>query len=398
MAVTDRVVVIDDSPLLRSMITQALDALPGITVIGQAGSGREGLHQIEVLDPDIVSLDIELGDISGLEVLEQVMKTKPRRVVVVSSQTEAGADTTLRALALGAVDFVAKGRLDPGPDGFEARLARAFEAARHARVLPGRGSAPAAPAAPQRPRSAEERLAQARERRAAAQNRRRGGGADRGTERAAPTTTSPRPGGDSRLRKPDVLLIASSTGGPPALQEFFSTLTVAPAMPVLLVQHMPEAFTARLAQRLDQAGPASVSEAAEGDELRRGHVYIAKGGRHLGLKGRRLSLLDSDPIGGLKPRADITFEQAAEIHGSSLLAVVLTGMGDDGLIGCEAIARAGGQVLAQSAETSTVDGMPQKVRNAGLHLDEGSPTYLAALVDRLSGGRATMPADAGRRS
>ncbi len=381
------------------MITQALDALPGITVIGQAGSGREGLQQIEALDPDIVSLDIELGDISGLDVLEQVMKTKPRRVVVVSSQTEAGADTTLRALALGAVDFVAKGRLDPGPDGFEARLARAFEAARHARVLPGRRSTPAAPAAPQRPRSAEERLAQARERRAAAQARRRDGSSGRhGADRGAPTASPPRPGSETRLRKPDLLLIASSTGGPPALQEFFGTLTVPPAMPVLLVQHMPEAFTARLAQRLDQAGPASVSEAAEGDQLRRGHVYIAKGGRHLGLNGRRLSLIDTEPIGGLKPRADITFEQAVEVHGSSLLAVVLTGMGDDGLIGCEAVSRAGGQVLAQSAETSTVDGMPQKVRNAGLHLDEGSPTYLAALIDRLSGGRATMPADAGRRS
>ena len=177
MSAVDRVVVIDDSPLLRAMITQALDALPGISVIGQAGSGREGLHQIEALDPDIVSLDIELGDISGLEVLEQVMATRPRRVVVVSSQTEAGADTTLRALALGAVDFVAKGRLDPGPEGFEAHLARAFEAARHARVLPPRRAGAGAPPARPRPMSAEQRVAQARERRAAAQSRRRGGGA-----------------------------------------------------------------------------------------------------------------------------------------------------------------------------------------------------------------------------
>ncbi|MEM9712584.1 MAG: chemotaxis-specific protein-glutamate methyltransferase CheB [Actinomycetota bacterium] len=397
MLTAERVVVVDDSPLLRSMITQALDALPGITVIGQAGSGREGLRQIEVLDPDIVSLDIELGDISGLEVLEEVMRTKPRRVVVVSSQTEAGADTTLRALALGAVDFVAKGRLDPGPDGFEARLAHAFEAARHARVLPSRRRSERS-APPQRPRSAEERLADARERRTAARRRQRSGGSDADATRAGSATATPARRRDTRLHKPELLLIASSTGGPPALQEFFSTLTVPPAMPTLIVQHMPEAFTSRLAARLDLAGPASVSEAAEGDRLRPGHVHLAKGGRHLGISGGRLSLLDTPPIGALKPRADVTFEQAVEVHGSKLLAVVLTGMGDDGLVGCRAVVQAGGQVLAQSAETSTVDGMPQKVRNAGLHLDEGSPTYLAALIDRLSGGRATMPADAGRRS
>lgn len=383
------------------MITEALQGVPGISVIGQAGSGREGIRQIEALDPDIVSLDIELGDISGLDVLEHVMRTRPRRVVVVSSQTEAGADTTFRALALGAVDFVAKGRLDPGPDGFEARLRRTFEAARHARVLPSRSRQ----GDQRRTLTAEQRLERARERRSAAQERRSAATTPARPARparpvaAARTSVAapPRPGsgGAGSLRKPGLLLIASSTGGPPALQEFFATLTVKPAMPILLVQHMPEAFTARLASRLDQSGPTTVREATHGEAIQPGVALIAKGGRHLGVDGRTVSLLDTDPVGALKPRADITFQQAVDSFGGNLLAVVLTGMGDDGLIGCQAVARAGGQVLAQSGETSTVDGMPQKVRNAGLHLAEGSPAYLAALIDRLSGGR---PSDSGRSS
>lgn len=378
------------------MITEALQGVRGISVIGQAGSGREGIRQIEALDPDIVSLDIELGDISGLDVLDHVMRTRPRRVVVVSSQTEAGADTTFRALSLGAVDFVAKGRLDSGPDGFEARLQRTFEAARHARILPNRTKQ----GEQRRSLTAEQRLERARERRTAA-HQRRSGARPATPERMAPARSSvaapPRPntsGADS-LRKPGLVVIASSTGGPPALQEFFSTLTVRPAMPILLVQHMPEAFTARLASRLDQSGPATVREATDGESLRAGVALIAKGGRHLGVEGRRVTLLDTDPIGALKPRADITFEQAAGSFGGNVLGVVLTGMGDDGLVGCQALARAGGQILAQSGETSTVDGMPQKVRNAGLHLAEGSPAYLAALIDRLSGGR---PKDPGRSS
>ncbi len=393
------VVVVDDSPLQRSIITRTLSRSPSLSIIGQAGSGAEGLRRIEALDPDIVSLDIELGDLNGLQVIEQVMATRPTKIVVVSSHTDAGADVSLAALSAGAVDFVTKGRLAPGPDGFEARLERAFTAARHARVqAPDAGEHTPA----ERIRRAAQRRRDAAARRAAAPPL----GSVSCEPSPAPAATAPsRRGGATRVNgptgpvdavddavaglvPPELVIVLSSTGGPPALQVLLAEISQAPRVPFLIVQHMPAGFTARLAGRLDTAGGARVREATDGEPLAAGTVLLAPGGTHLVLADGRIRLTESPPVGGLRPRGDHTVDAAIASGHRRTLCVVLTGMGDDGASSCARLVRAGGQVIAQDAASTVVDGMPRQVRDAGLVTAEGPPAHLGRVLDRLLTARA----------
>ena len=222
------------------------------------------------------------------------------RVVVVSSHTEAGADITLRALELGAVDFVAKGRLSSGPDGFETRLARVFGGA--IRDLP----------------------------------------LDKANRPKQARTRHPK----AAVRIPGIVILALSTGGPVALGQFLGTFNVAPDIPFVIVQHMPRSFTPRLAARLDCLGPIRVREAESEETLRPGTALLAPGGMHLDVDRTAVRWNDSESIGALKPRADITLTTAAESWRERTLAIVLPGMGDDGCVGCHAVVQAGGQVLA----------------------------------------------------
>jgi two-component system, chemotaxis family, protein-glutamate methylesterase/glutaminase len=335
MSSTNRVVVVDDSALMRQTVSDALRSIRGLEIVATAASGPEAVKLIAEHRPDIVSLDIELPGMNGLDVLRQAMRSNPTRIVLVSAHTTAGAETTIEGLALGALDFVPKPSIEEGIDVFRVRLRRTFRAALSAKL-------------PQ---------------------------FDSASPPASSTQASP-------LRPTSLAVIASSTGGPQALFEFFSSFTKAPAFPIAVVQHMPPKFTEKMAERLNRAGPISVSEAADGDRLRPSSALIAPGHAHMEIHGDTVHLTDDAPIGGLRPRADITLASAAERFGKNVTGMVMTGMGSDGLIGCRDVKRQGGQVIAQDGASSTVDGMPRAVRNAGLADRVGPPAFLAKVLER----------------
>jgi two-component system, chemotaxis family, protein-glutamate methylesterase/glutaminase len=334
-----RVLVVDDARLVRRVIADTVTAA-GHEVVGEAGDGHDALRQARDTRPDLITLDIEMPGPNGIDVLRRVMASHPTKVVLVSSLTTAGADVTLEGLGLGAIDFVAKPSSASGLDEFRSRLEDTLAAVAAARLSP----VPARSTGPSRP------------------------------------ARSP-----GSLRRPSLMVVASSTGGPTALARFFGAFHAAPSMPVLVVQHMPAHFTARLADRLDRTLPFPVCEASDSRPTRSGTVMIAPGDHHLGYRGGRVRLLDSPPIGRLRPAADVTLREVADSAiAAGTLVVVLTGMGKDGLEGARLIAAAGGQVVAQDADSSAVDGMPRAVREAGLARISGSPEHLASLVETAS--------------
>lgn len=305
-----RVLVADDSLFMRQMIIAMLAEDPAIEVVGTAVNGRDVLVRAAELAPDVITLDIEMPLLDGLAALERLMATHPTPVVMLSALTSEGADATIRALELGAVDFVAKPSGGPLPslDGVARQLIEKVKTAAGVRI---------------------------------------------------------------RLRHPvhagvpQLVAIASSTGGPRALPEVLSRLPASLPVPVIVVQHMPAGFTRSLAARLDAQASLSVVEAAGGETPRPGVVYLAPGGCHLILRRGRLALDDSPPIGGLRPCADVTFPTLMERF-NPILAVVLTGMGQDGLVGCRQIKQNGGTVIAQNEDTCVVYGMPRAVVEAGI--------------------------------
>jgi two-component system, chemotaxis family, protein-glutamate methylesterase/glutaminase len=346
-----KILVVDDARMMRRVISDVvIDA--GHEVVGEASNGTEAVMMAQRLKPDLITLDIEMPGMSGLDALRQVMKTQPTKVLLVSSLTTAGADITLEGLSLGAVDFVPKPSALTGLDGFTAHLADALKAAGFARLrTTARPPTPTPTPTPTASRA------------------------------QAPTPIAQR----GSLRRPSLIVVASSTGGPDALTRFFAGFRSVPACPVLVVQHMPAEFTGRLAQRLDAALPFTVREAADGERTQPGTVLIAPGDRHLGYTGGRVRLLDSPPIGRLRPAADITLEEvAADAIGPRTLVVVLSGMGKDGLIGAQKVVGVGGQLIAQDAESCAVDGMPRTVREAGLAMVVGPPEALAANIETVS--------------
>jgi two-component system chemotaxis response regulator CheB len=330
MTATNRVVVVDDSAMMRQTVSDALTSLPNVEVVATAASGPEAVKVIAEHKPDIVSLDIELPGLNGLGVLEKTMKDNPTRVVLVSAYTTAGAETTIEGLALGALDFVPKPSESEGIDVFRVRLRRTFRAALAAKL-------------PQPAMDAD-------------------------TTGTVDT---------SALRATALAVVASSTGGPQALEEFFSAFTKTPAFPLAVVQHMPPKFTAKMAERLDRLGVLSVSEAADGDRLRPGLALVAPGHAHMEINGDRIRLTDDPPIGGLRPRADVALSSAVKHYGKDMTALVMTGMGTDGLLGCREVTRSGGQIIAQDGASATVDGMPRAIRNAGIADRVGRPYVMA---------------------
>lgn len=324
-----RVLVCDDSPLLRRVIGDMLTE-SGIEVVGQARDGVDVVTQAKALRPDVITLDVEMPRRNGLDALRILMKECPTPVVMVSSLTGEGTVATVDALASGAVEAICKPAIGISKDGWgdtRAELLRAVQAAAASRVVSPAGSGAKVPA-PARPGAA---LAG------------RAGGA----------------GGP-------LVVIACSTGGPRALQSLMANLPARLGAGVLIVQHMPVGFTASLAKRLDEVSPLEVREAAEDDAIRPDRALLARAGTHLELKGRdRVRLSHAPAIGALRPRADITFQSAVEHHGANIVAVVLTGMGDDGLIGCAAVRAAGGRVLVEDESTAVVWGMPGSVARAG---------------------------------
>jgi two-component system chemotaxis response regulator CheB len=332
-----RVLVVDDSPLIRQILTDLVASEPDLEVIGQCRDGAEAVVRIDELKPDVVTMDVEMPNMNGLDALEQVMAKHRVPVIMVSTRTSAGAQTTLRALELGAFDFVCK------PKNGAISAIREVKAELLGKIRAAKGAKVGAMAKASRPAM------------------------------ALPRSTD------------KILLIASSTGGPKALATFFESLPVGFPAPILMVQHMPVGFTASLAQRLNGMGRVAVREARSGDKPEPGLALLAPGGLHLTFRPNgTLELTDDPPMHGVKPAADLLFLSAAKLFGSRLVATVLTGMGRDGAEGALAVRKAGGTVLAESEETCTVYGMPRAAVELGavhgVHRIEALPGEVGKLI------------------
>ena len=307
-----RVLVVDDSATMRAIIANALGRDPGIQVVGQAADPVQARAAIKDLNPDVLTLDVEMPRMNGLDFLERIMRLRPMPVVMVSTLTGRGAEATLRALELGAFDCVAKpATADPAAFG---RLAPMVRAAAGSRVRPG--------------------------------------GVAMG--RAAPATNF-HP--DGRL-----VAIGSSTGGVEALLTILSKFP-ANCPPTVITQHMPATFTTSFAQRLDRSCAAEVREATDGAPLAAGQVFLAPGGeRHLEVVGHgpwRCRLVAAGTVNGHRPSVDVLFASVAKAAGARALGVILTGMGQDGARGLLQMRQAGARTLGQDEATSVVYGMPR---------------------------------------
>jgi two-component system chemotaxis response regulator CheB len=332
-----RILIVDDSAVMRSLL-RSVCADAGLEVAGTAADGKTALSAIETLGPDLVLLDVEMPVMDGLVTLRKLRAQGHKMpVIMCSSLTQRGAKVTIEALACGASDYVAK---PAGQSGFEAAIhALSQDLIPKIQALTSQ-SQPVFPGAPRTPQ-------------------------------ILPFATPPKVQPISAI--PAALAIGVSTGGPAALDILLPALPAEFPLPVLIVQHMPELFTKLFAERLNNLCPLQVREAAEGEEVRAGNIYIAKGnwhmevlvGAHIGLP-KTLRLTQGPLENHCRPAVDVLFRSMASVYGAGALAVVLTGMGSDGMMGCRAIRDHGGSVLAQDQASSTVWGMPGAVIHAGL--------------------------------
>lgn len=335
-----RVLVVEDNLLIRRVIVEIIEASRQFRVVAEAGTGYEAIRLIHELEPDLVTLDLEMPDLGGLDTLGYIMSEAPRPVIILSARGGRGAEEAIRALEYGAVDFVPKptegDRL--ALEGWRDRLHRALEAALEAEMG-----------------NLQLRLPERIARRVAyrAEARRRG----------------------VKNRAKVAVAIAASTGGPRALADVVAQLPASLQAAVLIVQHMPPGFTRSFAARLDGLGPLRVSEAEPDTPIRPGQVYVAPGGFHMvvrrGEDGPTLAVDEaSAPVWGVRPAADPLFASVASHFGPRSVGVVLTGMGRDGAEGLRAIQAVGGTTLVQDRESSVVFGMP---RVASEYADEVLP-------------------------
>lgn len=357
-----RTLIVDDSGVIRRILTKILSSDPAIDVVGAAADGRLALEMIESLAPDIVTLDIEMPVMDGLETMAEIQKRRPRLpVVMVSTLTERGATATLRALAFGALDYVTKPEPALGPEAAEREfreqlIPKVKNLCR--RVLEdGAASKTARPSldVPERtPRTPQPIVARAPSAR-------------------APSSTFQAPKADASLAVParvDLVVLATSTGGPQALETFFKSLPKDFPVPIAIVQHMPPKFTKVLAEHLDRLGGVRVAEGADGAAMTPGSAWIAPGDHHMVVQEKlgRLSLaIHRDaPVQSCRPSADVLFRSAASGFGKRALGVVLTGMGEDGLAGCRELKTLGSTIVVQDQGSSVIWGMPGAVARAGL--------------------------------
>ncbi|WP_227424206.1 protein-glutamate methylesterase/protein-glutamine glutaminase [Pengzhenrongella sicca] len=381
-----RVLVVDDSVVVRRLVADALAGDPQIDVVATAANGQIGLSKVEQLQPDLVTMDIEMPVMNGIEAVRALRKRGDRLpIIMFSTLTERGASATFDALAAGATDYVTK----PANVGSvtEALKNVADQLIPRIKALvphPGLGPTPTT-----RPFGAARLGAQA-----TATDRATAFTADRqAAPRGAAAATSSatvrlatRPDGPARPVR--VVILGSSTGGPEALSRVFSAITTPLPVPLVLVQHMPPLFTKQLANRLDRLGASTVIESAGDEELLPGHVYIAPGDAHLELRasarGARTLLSNGPAVNFCRPAVDVLFRSAVSVYGGGILAVVLTGMGADGRTGAEAVVGAGGTVMVQDEASSVVWGMPGAVAMAGfahrvLPLDQIGATIVGAV-------------------
>lgn len=353
-----KVLIVDDSVVVRRLLTKVLSEDPALEVVGVAAHGRIALTKIPQVNPDLVILDVEMPEMGGLETLAEIRKLYPRLpVIMFSALTEHGAAVTLEALSLGASDYLIKpssaGSSEAAIGHIRAELIPNIKAhcggidltEQHAADL---WSLPMGHASPVRPSREGQRV--------------------------------------------DIVAIGVSTGGPNALSVLLSQLSKSFPVPIVIVQHMPAVFTQHLAVRLASLSACSVAEGTAGKVLLPGQVWLAPGGFHMVLKrvgtAVQIALSQDPPENSCRPAVDVLFRSVADVYGPHALAVVMTGMGQDGLRGCQCIRESGGQVLVQDKASSVVWGMPGLVAKAGI-ADEVVPlNQLAEKISRrVSGGR-----------
>jgi two-component system chemotaxis response regulator CheB len=336
------VVVVDDSAFMRKAIQTMLEKDPNIRVVATARNGEEGLEMVRKHQPDVVTLDIEMPRMDGLTALRHIMMEMPRPVLMVSSLTTEGAESTLKAMELGAVDFIPKQLSKVSLD-----IIKIEEDLRKKVLTVGRRKF-RAPKAPVRAKAAPAATPAA-------------------TPAAPAAPRKPRIGGSL---KRDVVAIGVSTGGPPAVQKVLSQLPADFPAGILIAQHMPAAFTGPFAKRLDSVCPLRVKEAENGERFAPRTVYVAPGGKHLRIEQKvsRIDVVVSErPAEALyKPSANELLTSVAGGVGRRALGVILTGMGNDGMEGMKVLKQRGGRALAQSDATCVVYGMPKAIVDAGL--------------------------------
>lgn len=336
-----KVLVVDDSAFMRRVLTSLLSQDADIEIVGTARDGEDALIKIASLKPDVITMDIEMPRMDGLATLQEIMKTGPLPVIMISSLTEAGAESTLKALEYGALDFIPKSLNNTNHDQFAEELIRKIRAvARRKSLLQlrfGRGSQGAVGHVSPAP-----------------------------TYKAAAPTILGEPCKGPR----DLVTIGVSTGGPPAVQKMLAALPANFPACILIAQHMPAAFTGPFAKRLDNICQITVKEAQSGDKLQAGVAYIAPGGQHLTLAMRGAVpeiVITPEPSTALyKPSVNVLIESVAKNLGRRCIGVILTGMGSDGLEGIKQLKARGGYIFAQNEQSCVVYGMPKAIVDAQL--------------------------------
>ena len=323
-----RVLVVDDSAFMRFSISQHLNENAQILIVGTANDGKEALRLIPQLQPDVITLDVEMPHMDGLSTLRQIMKEYPRPVIMFSSLTKEGAAETIQALMVGAVDFIAKpdNRLDIRQV-MDEMAAKILSTAK-AKVKSG------------------------------------------GFQLPVPIVSPSFPNVDKQIssyqKNTPIVFIGSSTGGPGALNEIIPALSASLTSPVVIVQHMPAGFTRSLSERLNAISPLKVKEAEPGDRLMVGQILVAPGGFHMTFdENERVALNQKPTVHGVRPAVDVTLTSIIQRFGKSVVAVILTGMGSDGTNGTSLLHSLGGYVIAEHESTCVVWGMPRSVAEAG---------------------------------
>jgi two-component system chemotaxis response regulator CheB len=317
-----RVLIVDDSALMRGLLSKLISTAPDMDVVGTALDAQTAREMIKALSPDVITLDVQMPKMGGLEFLERLMRLRPMPVVMVSSFTESGSETTLKALELGAIDFIGKPRADNGRsmESYAEELVEKIRAAKGARL---RGSMNSSAAK---------------------------------SSIATPT----RPG---LAASGKIIFVGASTGGTEALKEFLLGIP-ADCPPILIVQHMPESFTASFARRLDSLCAPRVIEAQGNEKVESGTVYIAPGHSHLlirrGNSGFLTELAATPPVNRHRPSVDVLFDSAANLVGRKAVGVILTGMGKDGAQGLLRLRQAGAKTFGQDEASCVVYGMPRE--------------------------------------
>ena len=357
-----RVLIVDDSAFMRKVLETIFNADPQLQVVGHAKDGREAITLSDSLKPDVITMDLNMPHVDGLQATAHIMTNSPRPIVVVSSESKEGAASTLKALELGAIDFVAKpsSGIDLDMQSVKEELLRKVRVAAKVRVVRTASRLANAVQAPPKGPSAP--------------------------------AVGPRPLASSTVASPDlrfpVVVLGASTGGPATIMRMAPGFTRDFPAAVVLVQHMPASFTSQYALQLSEFTGIRVKEAEASEPIAPGTLYICPGGQHLRITPTGRIELDatSGRIEGYLPNIDVTMESAAAFAGAMSIGVVLTGMGSDGARGARAIKNAGGMVLAQDEATSVIFGMPAEAIKAGV-VDQtlGIDDIYAAIEKRVLG-------------